>query len=405
MLTPAEKTLLFLDSFAAMTYAAKARLCALFGTDFAALLKAIAAGDERVRSAVGETAAELKENCSRAYMESLLKRLEDGRTGFVTLYGRGYPPALHRLNNPPFVLYTRGDASLLLSESVSVVGSRDCSPEACRKVKSISQQLAEDGLTVISGLADGADRAAHEGALAAGGKTIAVLAGGVDHIYPASARALYAEIERLGLIVSEKPPGAKPIPADFLIRNRIVAGLSGGTLITFAKTRSGTRVTAEHALECGSELMILPGAFDSPESEGCNLMIRELQGAAVIRAEEVISCVRSAYKTPFPAAPPAVSAGRARRKRKDSAIKAVADSAGKDYLKAERGAKAAAQKPLPEGIGAEAAELLCLLTEKRHIGELCQGLGRSESELSAELLMLEIDGHVCRLPGNFYVRT
>lgn len=380
-LTPSEKTYLFFDSFTELSYSVKKKLYALF-PDFSELLKKTAAGNDSIQKIVGsELFSKIKKNCIKDYFQKILQNFVDNSLEILTVGSKDYPASLQRLKEPPFVLYCKGNKQLLNSDCISVVGSRECSKRAAERVKNLSFELSKSGLTVVSGLADGADTAAHEGALSAGGNTIAVLAGGVDHIYPASNRELYKEIEQKGLILSENPPDFKPYPASFLIRNRIIAGLSKGTLITYAKARSGTKVTAEYTLECGSELMILPGEFDSEESEGCNLMIRELQGAVVLSCEDILGRLKS----PLPVS-----------LKKFSSPKKAAE-------KSEKPKKQKAEKVILPKADEKTQKLLDYLEEKRHLNDLAEFTKLPVSELSVLLFDLELEDRIQKLPANFYI--
>jgi DNA processing protein len=192
-----------------------------------------------------------------------------------------YPSALLDDRAPPTVLGARGDLRLLGAASIAVVGTRRCSSDGAEVARGLGRGLAVAGVAVVSGMALGIDSAAHEGALAARGATVAVLAGGADVPYPARKRRLYEDIGGLGLIVSELPPGTSPQRWMFPARNRIIATLTGATVVVEAAERSGSLITAELALEAGREVGAVPGPVLSWRSAGVNALLRD--GAVVIR--------------------------------------------------------------------------------------------------------------------------
>ena len=195
----------------------------------------------------------------------------------------GYPPLLAASAAPPVLLFVDGDPTCLSRPQIAVVGSRQASPQGLDIAYSFSRELATCGLEVTSGLARGIDGAAHRGALAGGGNTIAVLGCAIDHIYPRQHRRLAEQMRVAGALVSEFPFGAAPLPANFPRRNRIISGLTIGTLVVEAALRSGSLSTALHALEQGREVFAVPGSIHSPLTKGCHALIK--QGAKLV--EEV----------------------------------------------------------------------------------------------------------------------
>ncbi len=195
----------------------------------------------------------------------------------------GYPASLRDGGAPPAVLGARGDLALLCGdgEAIAIVGTRRCSADGAEVARGLGRGLAVAGVSVVSGMALGIDSAAHEGALSAGGATIAVLAGGADVTYPARKRRLYDDIAGLGLVVAELPPGTRPHRWMFPARNRIIAALSGATIVVEAAQRSGSLITAELALEAGRDVGAVPGPVLSWRSAGTNALLRD--GAVVIR--------------------------------------------------------------------------------------------------------------------------
>ncbi len=192
-----------------------------------------------------------------------------------------YPAQLAALDDAPPVLFTRGDVGLLRNAQIAVVGSRQPTAAGRALAARIARDLATSGFVITSGLARGIDAAAHEAALAAGGKTIAVCGTGLDTCYPAQHRALFDRIARDGLVVSEFPPGTPPRAAHFPQRNRIISGLSRGVVVVEAAADSGSLITARHALAQGREVFAVPGSPLNPLAAGCLSLIR--QGAALVR--------------------------------------------------------------------------------------------------------------------------
>ena len=193
----------------------------------------------------------------------------------IGLDDANYPPLLRTIHDPPARLYVRGDAALLSEPQFAIVGSRRGSPAGLRLARLFSGQLACAGLHICSGLARGIDGAAHEGALAAGGKSIAVMATGIDRVYPARHRRLADQLVQAGCLVTEFPPGAAPLRGHFPRRNRIISGLSLGVLVVEAALRSGSLITAGTALEQGREVFALPWSMLHEGGGGCLRLIRD----------------------------------------------------------------------------------------------------------------------------------
>jgi DNA processing protein len=198
----------------------------------------------------------------------------------VVYQQHGYPERLGASSAPPLLLFVNGDPKCLCEPQLAVVGSRQATPNGLDIARTFSQALAALGVVVTSGLARGIDGAAHRGALAAGGKTVAVLGCSIDHIYPRQHCNLATEIAKNGALVSEFPFGVAPWPANFPRRNRIISGLAAGTLVVEALLRSGSLSTAIHALEQGREVFAVPGSILSPLSKGPHSLIK--QGAKLV---------------------------------------------------------------------------------------------------------------------------
>jgi len=290
------------------------------------------------------------------------RRYEILRDSVVTLLDPDYPPLLKEIIDPPLALHVRGDRSLLARHAIAIVGSRRASPYAVNAAKHLAPPLASEAmLVIVSGLARGVDAAAHEAALDAHGKTIAVLGTGIDLVYPKSNRPLFRRIEKEGLIVSEFPPGTPPLPQNFPIRNRIISGLTLGTIIVEATGRSGSLITARTAAEQGREVFAVPGSIFSKGTEGTHRLIQ--YGAKLVHeVNDVIDEIKGLgrlAKKPDPVPP----------------------------------------EPLREVLEALSRE------DAVHVDTAAARLGRGVPALAESLLQLELGGWVRSLPGSRYVRV
>lgn len=194
----------------------------------------------------------------------------------MTLIDEVYPSVLKTIKDPPLVLYAVGDVTLLLRRpALSVIGTRFPSKNAIKKMKLILPPLLDQQWVIISGMAMGIDSYAHQFALSNKGKTIAVLGGGFNHIYPKQNITLFDQISKKGLVLSEYPPNQPPERFFFPERNRIISGLGFGTLVIEAKEKSGTLITVDQALDQGREVYAVPDSPTIPESIGCNRMIQD----------------------------------------------------------------------------------------------------------------------------------
>jgi DNA processing protein len=204
--------------------------------------------------------------------------------------GQGlYPPLLAELDTAPPALIVKGDLRLLDRPAIGMVGARNASAAACRFARGLAQDLSNAGAVVVSGLARGIDTAAHQGALEGG--TIGVIASGIDIAYPPENAALQDEVAERGVLIAEQPPGREPLARHFPYRNRIIAGLSLGTVVVEAAPKSGSLITARLAAEAGREVMAVPGSPIDPRAQGCNQLIRG--GATLIQsAEDVLEAIQ-----------------------------------------------------------------------------------------------------------------
>jgi DNA processing protein len=287
--------------------------------------------------------------------------LEGGVARHVIALGdAAYPTALLETADPPLLLYAQGRVELLQAASIAVVGSRNPTAQGSDNARAFAKHLSQAGLAVVSGLALGIDGAAHEGALAGPGGTIAVMGTGADRIYPARHRALAHRIATEGLLLTEFEIGTPPLAENFPQRNRIIAGLARGTLVVEAALPSGSLSTARAALEAGREVFAIPGSIHSPQSRGCHALIK--QGAKLVESADDVT---SELQWPSNAAP------------------AIAATAGP-----------ASETPLLHALGHEPTTLDALGART----------GMSAADLNAQLLELELDGRVARLPGGLFQR-
>ena len=197
-----------------------------------------------------------------------------------------YPATLTTIVDPPFVIWTRGRAAALHAHAVAIVGSRAASPYALSVAEQLAHDLAARGLAIVSGLARGVDSAAHRGAIAAGGVTIAVLGSGVDRIYPAEHASLARAIDERGAVISELVPGTPPAPFFFPLRNRVISGLSRAVVVVEANEKSGSLITARCALEQGRDVLAVPGNVLTGRNRGAHALLRD--GARIVESADDI---------------------------------------------------------------------------------------------------------------------
>jgi len=287
----------------------------------------------------------------------------------LTLDNPGYPALLHEIADPPPLLFVKGNVTLLNNPQLAIVGSRNPSPGGTETSYAFARSLANYGLTITSGLALGIDAAAHRGALSANGATIAVTGTGLDRVYPARHRELTHEIAIHGALVSEFPPGTAPKPDHFPRRNRIISGLSLGTLVTEANLRSGSLITAQQALEQGREVFAIPGSIHNPLARGCHALLRN--GAKLV--EEICDIIEELghFQPTTPTAPPEQGSG-------------TIATAGLDQQ----------QQKVINNLGIDATSMDTLI----------ERTGLTADVLTTILLTLELAGFVSTAPGGHYMR-
>jgi DNA processing protein len=208
---------------------------------------------------------------------------------YLTIGHGLYPRLLAELDDAPPLIFAKGNLNLLDRQAVAIVGARNASAAACRFARGLAHDLGQHDFVVVSGLARGIDSAAHDGTLESG--TIAVIAGGIDVFYPPENEARQKALYERGLVIAEMPPGTEPRARHFPYRNRIIAGISSGTVVVEAAPRSGSLITARLAAEAGREVMAVPGSPLDPRAQGCNQLIRD--GATLVQnAADVAEAIR-----------------------------------------------------------------------------------------------------------------
>jgi DNA processing protein len=327
---------------------------------FADIGAAFAASAASLTPLVGEKiAAAIARGIDPAAHRAALDWLAEPDNRFLPVTHPDYPERLRTLPDAPAWLYVKGDPAWLQRPMLAMVGSRNATPQGLRDAQAFARSLAEAGFVIVSGLAEGIDAAAHEGALAGGGGSIAVVGTGLDRVYPAKHRDLAHRLAAQGALLSEFALGTPPKPGHFPRRNRIISGLSLGVLVVEAALNSGSLITARLAGEQGREVFALPGSIHSALSKGCHQLIK--QGAKLVEsAADILEELR--FILPLEAPPP-------------TAEDSVDDP------------------------------LLCLLGNvPMSLDELVQRSGLTVDSLSAMLLTHELEGRIAALPGGRYQR-
>ncbi len=278
----------------------------------------------------------------------------------IKIEDKKYPNQLKEIKNPPNKIFLVGNEKILQSDGIAVIGSR-CNTEYGEKYATkFSKELAKQGLTIISGMAVGIDGFAHKGALSVGGKTIAVLGSGFNNIYPEENKELFKQIiENDGAIITEYEPDVKPNSENFPKRNRIVSGLSKGVLVIEAVYRSGTSITAKLAQSQGRKVFCIPSNLERKNGVGTNQLIKE--GASLVtNIDDILNAIK------------------VERKAENNAVKIPAE-----YL------------PIYE----------VLEDEPMNVNVICKKLKTDISSINANLMLMELEGYIKSLPGNYYEKA
>jgi DNA processing protein len=304
---------------------------------------------------------------SAAWIDNVKRKLAHHQIDTMTVYDADYPPLLRELPQAPWVLYLRGNRKLLATKCIAIVGTRKASQYGRKVTEQLASELAQAGWTVVSGMAAGIDGIAHQRVLSINGKTIAVLGTGIDDVYPRQHRKLYEQLVAEGLVISEYAPGTPGHAGLFPQRNRIISGLSFGTVVVEAAERSGSLITAEFSMEQGREVFAVPGSIYSPTSKGTLSLIQ--QGA---------KCVQSVTDI----------------------LEELPDWRTEPFVDKEKESAATVELTSVE------AELLRYMNdEPQHIAILIERVADRIpiSDLHTSLLSLEIKGCIKQLPGAYYL--
>jgi DNA processing protein len=340
----------------------------------AAVLRASSAELSAIPFITPRLAESIQQASQRADAAAELERMEKHGVRLIALGSSEYPPSLANINDPPYLLYVRGALTAADANAVALVGSRHCTDYGRRVAARLATGLVRAGVTVISGLARGIDGTAHRAALEAGGRTLAVLAGGLSRIYPPEHADLARQVEASGALLTEAKMDQGPLAGLFPVRNRIISGLAKVVVIVEAAEKSGALITAHHAAEQGRTVMAVPGSVEVASSGGANDLIRK--GAVLCRSvEDILEELHG------------VSALVAAEKKAASAA-----------------ATSPAPSGPPPGMDEDQQRIWEELTEAYHLDQLVQRLKLSVPQVTRALMMLEMKKVVRRLPGNRYER-
>lgn len=301
-----------------------------------------------------------------AEIDKEIQRARAAGIKMIPFSDAAYPASLRAIADPPPLLYVKGELRDNDSRAIAIVGSRSASDYGRRIARDLARGLASFGFTVVSGMARGIDGMAHESALQAGGRTLAVLGSGVDRAYPPEHEMLYRRISENGAVISELPMGARPVAFNFPARNRLISGLSLGVVVVEATEKSGSLITASLAAEQGREVFAVPGEAGASRSRGSHRLIR--QGAKLVETVEDI-------------------------------IEEVAPQ----LLRRNGDAAPASARSLPENSGPAARQIFALLKETSlQVDQVIEQSGLPAPQVLQVLLDLELQGFVCQTPGKIY---
>ncbi|MDT0122259.1 DNA-processing protein DprA [Paenibacillus sp. RRE4] len=327
-----------------------------------------------------DQATRLAREFNAGWIESRREQVYNRGIEVITYLDSNYPILMKETAQPPWVMYTRGDTRLLHQPSIAMVGTRMPTVYGRKVGEKLAEQLSLAGLTIVSGLARGIDRVCHEAVLRVEGKTIAVFGTGVDMVYPPENTSLAEQIAETGLLLSEYPLGTRARQGLFPERNRIIAGLTLGTLVVEADIRSGSLITADAALEAGRDVFAVPGPITSPKSRGAHNLIR--QGAKLVTCaadllEEYCLDLPNAEQLPYNRGRSAEMSGHAEQDL---------------FPKAE--------------LSTDERRIIILLEqEEQSLDQLIERLGWDFGHLHSVLLSLIIKKQISQLPGTKYARV
>ncbi len=272
-MTTEKRNILFLDNAIELPYIKKQKILQAFDMEFDLYANFNDIQPKLEEILTPTEMAHLKRS-AKQNLDQIIEGYKRDNIQAITIYDDEYPGDLRHIDTPPFCLYCKGNIDLLTSQCIAVVGSRKISEYGKVVTAQFCKEFVRAGLTVVSGMAMGVDAVAHNTTLECQGATIAVMAGGFNHIYPSANFGLYKQIVQTGLVVTEYAPNSEPLTYNFPVRNRIIAGLSRGVLITEAGLKSGSLHTKNYAIDYGKEVFAVPGKIMSSESEGTNNIIK-----------------------------------------------------------------------------------------------------------------------------------
>ena len=356
-MTVDDNNIIWLDLFSFLSYTKKAKLINLFrGKN----IREEIVKSQEVKEILSDN--DLNQMClltSDVYFSRQVEKFKSDGIEMITINDPRYPYLLKQIYDPPFCLYCKGNVDLLNTYCVGVVGSRKITEYGTIVTKEYVKAMCENNITIVSGLAAGVDSVAHKTALESGGNTIAVLAGGLYHIYPSFNSSLAKNITENNLILSENSPDTRPLAYFFPIRNRIIAGLSKAVLLTEAGKKSGALHTKNYAIDNNREVFAVPGRINSPMSEGTNAIIKELQGAITLSPADMLE-----------------SLGFKKANKKEQNVQVdLTDQPILDFIK----------------------------SEKKTFQQIADHLNMPANELNIKLMELEMEGLIEKLPNNSYI--
>jgi len=359
-------------------------------TTFARLIKHFGSADLALGASVSElihikgighkTAEQIAETRNKFDTKAELELAEKLGVWIIHLDDERYPPVLKQIYDPPPVLYIKGSLTRVDNLAIAIVGCRRCSLYGQEQASRFAHLLSSAGFTIVSGMARGIDTAAHQGALSASGRTIAVQGCGLDNIFPPENKKLFELIAKSGACISELPLQYEPLSENFPPRNRIIAGLSLGTIVIEAGLRSGALITARVALENNREVMAIPGKIDSPLSKGAHQLIK--QGAKLIESVEDIMEALGYI-------------GDQLKNHTTTAAKKVSE-------RIETSLSDISQLNLSEN---EKMIYNCLSKEPSHLDDIITETDLAPGNINATLISLRLKGLIRQLPGSLFIRN
>ncbi len=359
-MTVEDKNIVWLDLFPFLSYQKKIKLLTLFDVDLD--LKKVFLVKPAFREVLTqEEFSKMSKLLDDNYLNSQIARFEKDNIEMITIHNEKYPSLLKEIDSPPLCLYCKGNTQLLNTTSIAVVGTRKPTDYGIVTTKEFVKELARAGVTIVSGMAVGVDTIAHKTALEENGNTIAVLAGGLYHIYPSINIGLARKIVENNLIITETSPDISAQTYYFPLRNRIIAGLTKGTLVTEAGEKSGSLITINRAIDYNREIFVVPGRIDSPNSKGTNNIITEYPPTFTTSANKILDFLQ---------------------------------------IKKENLKNSFVQLDLNEQI-----ILNYITAEKKTFQEILDHTKLKPNDLNAILLELEMNGVITKLANNSYIKN